>query len=139
MALRKWAGYIALHPVTVCTGHDSLQSWHKEQVNTPSGQAACRGGWHETLAKFDLTVVWVPGKENTVADCLSRWAYPTSKGMTEFSAHGDEAETAEAKRMIDMERMLEEGGVKCFVCMAADALLGRRSSRAVLSTRPRGC
>ena len=26
MALRKWAGYIALHPVTVCTDHQSLQS-----------------------------------------------------------------------------------------------------------------
>ena len=35
MALRKWAGYIALHPVTVCTDHQSLQSWHKEHVDTP--------------------------------------------------------------------------------------------------------
>ena len=26
MALRKWAGYIALHPVMVCTDHHSLQS-----------------------------------------------------------------------------------------------------------------
>ena len=37
MALRKWAGYIALHPVTVCTDHQSLQWWHKEHVDTPSG------------------------------------------------------------------------------------------------------
>ena len=35
MALREWAGYIALHPVTVCTDHQSLQSWHKEHVDTP--------------------------------------------------------------------------------------------------------
>ena len=40
MALRKWAGYIALHPVTVCTDHQSLQSWHKEHVDTPSGPAS---------------------------------------------------------------------------------------------------
>ena len=40
MALTKWAGYIALHPVTVCTHHQSLQSWHKEHVDTPSGPAS---------------------------------------------------------------------------------------------------
>ena len=39
MALTKWAGYIALPPVTVCTDHQSLQSWHKEHVDTPSGLA----------------------------------------------------------------------------------------------------
>ena len=50
-----------------------------------------------------------------MADCLSRWAYPASKGMTDVSAHVGEAETAEAKRIIDMERMMEEDGVKCFV------------------------
>ena len=35
LALTKWAGYIALHPVTVCTDHQSLQSWHKEHVDIP--------------------------------------------------------------------------------------------------------
>ena len=137
MALRKWAGYIALHPVTVCTDHQSLQSWHKEHVDTPSGPASRRARWHETLAKFDLTVVYVPGKDNTVAECLSRWAYPASKGMTDVSAHGDEAETAEAKRIIEMERLMEEG-VKCFVIMASDAPLGTRMGRAVRVLAPDG-
>ena len=72
MALRKWAGYIVLHPVTVCTDHQSLQSWHKKHVDTPSGQASRRARWHRTLAKSDLTVVYSPGKDNTIADCLSR-------------------------------------------------------------------
>ena len=138
MALRKWAGHIALHPVTVCTNHQSLQSWHKEHVNTPSGAASRRARWHETLAKFDLTVVYVLGKDNTVADRLSRWAYPASKGMTDVSAHGDEAETAEAKRIIEMEPLMEEEGVKCFVVMAADAPLGRRMGRAVRVLAPEG-
>ena len=92
----------------------------------------------ETLAKFDLTVVYIPGKDNTLADCLSRWAYPASKGMTDISAHGDEAETAEAKRVIEMERLMEEEGVKCFVVMAADAPLGKRVSRAVSVLAPEG-
>ena len=138
MALRKWAGYLALHPVTVCTDHQSLQSWHKEHVDTPSGPASRLARWHETLAKFDLTIVYIPGKENTVADCLSRWAHPASKGMTDVSAHSNEAETAEAKRIIEMERLMEEEGVKCFVVMAADAPLGTRMGRAVRVLTPDG-
>ena len=73
-----------------------------------------------------------------MADCLSRWAHPASKGMTDVSAHGDEAETAEAKRIIEMERLMEEEGVKCFVVMAADALLGTRMGRAVRVLAPEG-
>ena len=138
MALRKWAGYIALHPVTVCTDHQSLQSWHKEHVDTPSGPASRRATWHETLAKFDLTVLYVPGKDNTVAACLSRWAHPSSKGMTDVSAHSDEAETAEAKRIIEMERRMGEEGVKCFVLISADAPLGTRMGRAVRVLAPDG-
>ena len=70
-ALRKWSGHIGLQLVVVCTDHQSLQSWRKEHVDTPSGPAARRARWHETFAKFDLSVVYVPGKDNTVADCLS--------------------------------------------------------------------
>ena len=82
-ALRKWSGHIGLQPVVVCTDHQSLQSWHKEHVNTPSGPAARRARWHETFPKFDLSVVYVPGKDNTVADwwgrgsrrCASTWGF----------------------------------------------------------------
>ena len=40
MALSKWAGYRALHPLRGCTDHQSLQSWHKEHVDIPSGSAS---------------------------------------------------------------------------------------------------
>ena len=66
-----------------------------------------------------------------MADCLSAWAYPAKNGMIDVSAHGDEAENAEAKKITDMERMTEEDGVKCLALMAAVAPLGRRVSRAV--------
>ena len=82
--------------------------------------------------------MYVPGKDNTVAGCLSRWAYPASKGMTDVSAHGDEDETAEAKRIIEMERLMEEKGVKCFVLMASDAPLGMKMGRAVRVLAPDG-
>ena len=117
-ALRKWSGHIGLKPVVVCTDHQSLQSWHKEHVDTPSGPAARRARWHETFAKFDLSVVYVPGKDNTVADCLSRWAYPAGKAWMDISSHGDAEETEEAKRIIEMEKAMEQEGVQCFVVMA---------------------
>ena len=117
-ALRKWSGHIGLQPVVVCTDHQSLQSWHKEHVDTPSGPAARRARWHETFAKFDLSVVYLPGKDNTVADCLSRWAYPAGKAWMDISSHGDAEETEEAKRIIEMEKAMEQEGVKCFVVMA---------------------
>ena len=85
-ALRKWSGHIGLQPVVVCTDHQSLQSWHKEHVDTPSAPAARRPRWHETFAKFDLSVVYVAGKDNTVADCLSRWAYPAGKAWMDTSS-----------------------------------------------------
>ena len=107
-------------------------------MDPPSGRNSRRARWHKTLTKFNLGVVYVPGKDNTVADCLSRWAYPASKGMTDVSPHGDEAETAEGRKIIDMERRMEEEGVKCFVVMAAEAPLGRRVSRSVRVLAPEG-
>ena len=117
-ALRKWSGQIGLQPVVVCTDHQSLQSWHKEHVDNPSGPAARRARWQETFAKFDLSVVYVTGKDNTVADCLSQWAYPAGKVWMDISSHGDAEETEEAKRIIEMEKAMEQEGVKCFVVMA---------------------
>ena len=116
-ALRKWSGRIGLQPVVVCTDHQSLQSWHKEHVDTPSGPAARRARWHETFAKFNLSVVYVPRTDNTVADCLSPWAYPAGKAWMDISSHGDTEETEEAKRIIQMEKAMEQEGVKCFVVM----------------------
>ena len=88
-ALRKLSGHIGFQPIVVCSDHQSLQSWHKEPVDTPSGQAARRARWHETPARFDLSVVYVPGKDNIEAHCLSCWAYPAGKALMNISMHGD--------------------------------------------------
>ena len=53
-----------------------------------------------------------------MADCLSRWAYPAGKAWMDISSHGDAEETEEAKRIIKMEKTMEQEGVKCFVVMA---------------------
>ena len=72
-----------------------------------------------------MIVVYVPGKDNTVADCLSRWAYPAGKAWMDISMHGNAEETAEAKRIIEAECLLEEGGAKCFVLMGSRAGLAQ--------------
>ena len=52
-----------------------------------------------------------------MADCLGRWAYPAGKAWMDISSHGDDEETEEAKRITEMERAMEQEGVKCFVVM----------------------
>ena len=106
-ALRKWAGWIGLQPVLILTDHKSLEDWVKEKMETPSGPAGRRARWHETLSKFDLTVQYMPGSENVVADALSRYAYPASKAFQDTSFHGSEEARLEMKEIIEEE--LREG------------------------------
>ena len=53
-----------------------------------------------------------------MADCLSRSAYPAGKAWMDIFSHGDAEETEEAKCIIEMEKAMEQEGVKCFVVMA---------------------
>ena len=64
--------------------------------------------------------------DNVVADCLSRWASAVGKAWLDTSSHGDAEETEEAKRIIDLEKAVEEGDTKCFVGMASKAELSQR-------------
>ena len=129
MALRKWAGYIALHLIRVCTNHQSLRSCHKEHVDNSAGPVSRSGRWGETLGKFDFTVVYVPARDNTVADCLSGWAYFACQSMTDMCANGNQAESLEAKEMIDRVCMMQEERIKCLVVVALDAPFGKGVSR----------
>ena len=81
LALLKWASWIGLQPILILTDHKSLESWATETLDTLSGPAGRRSRWHELFSKFDLTVAYIPGKDNVVADALSRWAYPASKAF----------------------------------------------------------
>ena len=103
----------------------SLQSGHKEHVDTCSGPAAQRARWHEILANFDLSVVYAPRKDNTVADCLNCWAYPAGKAWMGTSMHADAEEMAEAKRIIEAKHLLEDGEAKCLVVMGSRAELAQ--------------
>ena len=99
-ALCKWDSWIGLQPITVHSDHHSLQHWHSEAVDTPSGPSGRKGRWHELLSKFNLTVLYIPGKDNVVADAMSRWAYPASKSFQDVSMHGSAASKVEKEREI---------------------------------------
>ena len=94
-ALRRSEGWIMDHRVEVLTDHKSLESWRTEHVDTPGGPAGRRGRWHEFLSKLDLHVTYIPGRYNTVAEALSRWAYPASEAYSEVNFHGTSTDNAE--------------------------------------------
>ena len=58
------------------TDHKSLESWYKKDLCTLPGPLARRGRWHEFSSQYHIEVVYKPGKDNSVADGVSRWAYP---------------------------------------------------------------
>ena len=103
-----------------------FRAWHKEHPDAPSGSAARRATWHDTFGKFDLSVVYVPGKDNTVTDCLGRWALSAGKVWMDKSSHGHAEEAEGAKRNIEFEKAMEEGDTNCFVVMASKAELSQR-------------
>jgi len=94
--------------VVVKTDHKSLENWVTEHVDTPSGPAGRRARWHETLSKFDIKVVYTPGKDHLIADTLSRWAYPASKALADISKHGNVEATNESREIIEEEEREEE-------------------------------
>ena len=103
-ALQKWESWIGLQPVLVLTDHRSREFWTKEVLDTPSGPLGRRSRWHQMFSKFDLSVGYVPGKDNTIADVLSRWAYPASEAMKDVSKHGTAQDKEEVTKFMQEEK-----------------------------------
>ena len=76
--------------VTVFMNHKSLESWYKEDACAMTGPLGRRGRWHEFLFRNNIVVVYKPGKDNDVADRMSRWAYPAGPG-DDTNFHGSDA------------------------------------------------
>ena len=104
--MKSWNGG---RKVTVYTNHKSLESWYKEDPCTLSGPSGRRGPWHEFLSRYHIEVVYKPRKDNTVADGLSRWAYPAGLA-DDTSFHGSDTDQ---KGVMKQERELKEREEKC--------------------------
>ena len=89
-ALKKYHSWVGTNRVESLTDHRSLGYWSTDHVNTVSRPAGRRARWHEFLSLFDLHVAYLPGKYNTVADALSRWAYLASEVCLSTKSHETE-------------------------------------------------
>ena len=99
----------------VLTDHKSLEAWTREVLDTPSGPVGRRARWHEYFSRFDMSVEYVPGKSNEVADSLSRWAYPASQALHETSVHGTIEDDDEVSEMLQAEKEEERQCLPVFV------------------------
>ena len=66
-ALKEWRHYLHGEPFTVLTDHNSLQHF---QTQPSLSRRQVR--WSEFLSEFDFTIKYQKGKDNVVADALSR-------------------------------------------------------------------
>ena len=104
-----------MQPVLVLTDHQAIEAWAKEVLDAPSGPVGRRSRWFQIFSKFDLSVGYIPGKNNQIADVLSRWAYPASQALRDISKHGSEKDDDEMRELIEQEH--EEEKECIYVCM----------------------
>ncbi|EPS71058.1 hypothetical protein M569_03701 [Genlisea aurea] len=148
-SLSKWCGVINFQPVTVLTDHQALRYWTTEHVEVPSGPRGRRARWHMLLSQFDLTVQYVPGPSNHLADAMSRWAYPAGGGRDDATKHGSVESFLEVQKMLEQElvdravvrllRVSPDANIPpeepAFDQMALDLFAGTRSVARVLEER----
>ena len=89
--LDKWGVWIGIQPVLVLTDNKALEHWTTEILGASAGICGRRVRWHQKLRWFNLTICYVPGEDNTVANAMSRYAYPASQWSRHGSADDDQA------------------------------------------------
>jgi len=66
-ALKKWRSDLLGIPIIVYTDHRTLQNF-----DTQRDLSRRQLRWQEFMSQYDMTIVYIPGEDNTVADALSR-------------------------------------------------------------------
>ena len=75
-ALKKWRVDLLGSPFLIYTDHKTLKNFN---IQKDLSQRQAR--WMEFMSQFDAKVVYIKGKENTIADALSR--LPSPEALTE--------------------------------------------------------
>ena len=86
LCLQKFRSWVASSTVKilVLTDHQSLEHWHKEDLNSQLGCATRRARWHLFLSRFNIEVLYTEGDKHCVSDPLSRWAYPAGMHVEDY-------------------------------------------------------
>lgn len=74
--LMNWAGGINFQRVTIWTDQQSLRHWVTEHVKASPGPRGRTAPWHQVLPQYRLTIQYVPGGNNQIADAMLRYALP---------------------------------------------------------------
>jgi len=101
--LRKRSGIVNFQPIVVQRDHRALEHLVTDNVDTPSGPRGRRGRCHEILSQFDLTREFLPGKDNIVADAMSRFAYSATSAQQDVSWHGSAFAQNDSEKPISRE------------------------------------
>ena len=104
MALHKWSSWVGYQKILILTDHKSLENWHSEALDVPSGPVGRRARWHEWLSRFNIEVGYVAGKDNQISDILSRWAYPANSARQDVTMHGSEEDCQAMQEIIRKEK-----------------------------------
>ena len=81
----------------------------------PEFQAAKADGTKK-LSRFNLTVEYIKGKDNVVADAMSRFAYQASQSFADVSWHRSKLDLAEMEAILAQEAKEEkEASMICLV------------------------
>ena len=111
--LKKLQSWVGTAQVDIQMDHSAIVKWYKEDLCTISRPLGRRGQWHEFLGRFNLIITYREGKENRVADALSRFAYPAGYAQnTKFHGGDDDLErgvTSGTRRMAIGTRVYENG------------------------------
>jgi hypothetical protein len=78
-ALKKWRSDLLGGPIWVYTDHRTL-----ENFETQKDLSRCQLRWQEFLSQYEMSVVYIHGEDNCVADALSRVpanAYPEERSQ----------------------------------------------------------
>jgi hypothetical protein len=77
LAVKKWRSYLLGHPFTIRTDHRSLKFLLEQKIGTPMQQK-----WITKLLGYDFVVEYKKGRDNSVADALSRRGEDTDQEFT---------------------------------------------------------
>ena len=104
-ALNKWIRYLLPRHFTVFTDHKNLQELFK-QGRTKKNQRLHR--WIIMLQQFDFTAKYLPGKENYIADFLSRDIESEDEEKSEPKSQSNKPDIQHQKAQNDSDDEMED-------------------------------